>query len=214
LADRAIVFDLDGTLIDQRALYVRANQLAAAEVLAIELSEQRVLEMLATGMPLREHMALVDEGSADRLVEAFVRHYRLEREELVRPFPGVPELLESLRASGNAIAIVTSKLRDDAVAELLVARIDSQIDVLIAFEDTEEHKPHPGPILTALESLNVGTGIGVGDLPTDVVSAKAAGLQAIGVSWGFGTPETLLSAGAECVCDTVAALAIELEYRS
>lgn len=69
MADRAIVFDLDGTLVDLRAAYVRAHQLAAVEVLAIELSEKRVLDLMATGMPIRAHMALLDEGSVDRLVE-------------------------------------------------------------------------------------------------------------------------------------------------
>lgn len=89
--------------------------------------------------------------------------------------------------------------------------IDRQIDVLIAFEDTVEHKPHLSPILKALGSLSATLGIGVGDLPTDMASAKAAGLQAIGVSWGYGTPEALLSAGAVCVCDTVSALAAVLD---
>jgi Haloacid dehalogenase-like hydrolase len=140
---------------------------AAAEVLAIELSENRGLDLMATGMPIRAHMARLDEGSADRLVEVFVRHYRLEREGRARPFPGVLELLQSLRASGNAIAIVTSKLRDDARAELLVTGIDTQIDLLLAFEDTVEHKPHPSPILKALDSLGATQGIGVGDLPTE-----------------------------------------------
>jgi phosphoglycolate phosphatase-like HAD superfamily hydrolase len=94
LAERAITFDLDGTLIDLRDVYVRAHQLAAAEVLAMELEEERVLELMGTGMPIRQHMALLDENSADRLVEVFVELYRVEREGLARPFPGVVELLE------------------------------------------------------------------------------------------------------------------------
>ncbi len=179
-----------------RAAYVRAHQLAAAEVLGIELGERRVLDLMATGMPIRAHMAVLDENSADRLVEVFVRHYRLEREGRARPFPGVTELLESVRASGNAIAIVTSKLRDDARSELLVTGLDRQIDVLIAFEDTEVHKPDPGPMLKALGSISPTKGIGVGGLPTDVASAKAAGLQAIGV--GLGIWDTRGSARRRC----------------
>jgi phosphoglycolate phosphatase-like HAD superfamily hydrolase len=95
-----------------------------------------------------------------------------------------------------------------------VTGLDRQIDVLIAFEDTAEHKPHPSPMLKALGSLSPTKGIGVGGLPTDVASVRAAGLEAIGVSWGYGTPEALLSAGAACVCDTVATLASEIECRS
>lgn len=119
-------------------------------------------------------------------------------------------LLEDLRASGDPIAIVTSKLRDDARAELLVTGIDRLVDVLITFEDTAEHKPHPAPVLGALTALGATLGVGVGDLPTDIFSAKAAGLDAVGVSWGYGTTESLLRAGASRVCDTLPALATQL----
>lgn len=112
MAEKAITFDLDGTLLDLRAVYVRAHQLAAAEVLEMELEEERVLELMGTGMPIRQHMALLDENSADR----------------------------------TPVAVVTSKLRDDALAELAVTALDAQIDALVAFEDTSKHKPHPDPI--------------------------------------------------------------------
>jgi pyrophosphatase PpaX len=109
---------------------------------------------------------------------------------------------------------VTSKLRDDALAELAVTALDAQIDALVAFEDTSKHKPYPDPNLKALAALNANAGIGVSDLPTDLASARAAGLEAIGVSWGYGTATALLNAGAACVCDTVAALAREIERRT
>jgi phosphoglycolate phosphatase-like HAD superfamily hydrolase len=75
----AVTFDLDGTLVDLRSVYVRANQVAALEVLGRKLEEARVLELMETGMPIRAHMALLDEPYADRLVDVFVEHYRETR---------------------------------------------------------------------------------------------------------------------------------------
>ena len=72
LGDKAVTFDLDGTLVDLRAAYVRAHQQAAREVLELELVEERVLELMRTGLPIRAHMELLDELAADRLVAVFV----------------------------------------------------------------------------------------------------------------------------------------------
>ena len=208
---RAIVFDLDGTLVDMRALYLRANQLATKDVLGIELSEDEVHELMATGLPLHAAMRSIDENSVDRLVDVFVRHYRRERANLLRAFPGMTELLTTLRSQGHLIAVVTSKLRDEARADLLATAMDGRVDVLVAFEDSTEHKPHPGPIIQALDALRATQGVGVGDLPTDITAAREAGLSAVGVSWGYGSTEALLDAGADCVCDSAHGLGLALD---
>lgn len=208
---QAILFDLDGTLVDMRALYLRANQLATKDVLGIELSEDDVHALMATGLPLHAAMRSLDENSADRLVDVFVRHYRRERANLVRVFPGMIELLTTLRSQGHSIAVVTSKLRDEARADLLATAMDGLVDVLVAFEDSTEHKPHPRPLIQALDALRATQGVVVGDLPTDITSARAAGLSAIGVSWGYGSTEALLDAGAECVCDSARDLELQLD---
>jgi pyrophosphatase PpaX len=183
-----------------RAVYVRAHQLAAREVLALELEEARILELMATGSPIRAHMARLDEAAADVLVDVFVDHYRREREGLARVFPGMEALLRDLRGGGIAVGVVTSKLRDDTLSELEATGL--HVDVVIAFEDTDEHKPAAGPHLEALRRLGAEGGVGVGDLPSDVRSARAAGLTALAVSWGYGDRAALRDAGAELVCDS------------
>jgi hypothetical protein len=85
---------------------------------------------------------------------------------------------------------------------LLEAGLVECVDVVVAFEDTDEHKPAARPQREALRHLRARAGVGVGDLPSDVASARAAGLAAIGVSWGYGTRGALLEAGAERVCDS------------
>jgi pyrophosphatase PpaX len=187
--------------------------LAAREVLALELEESRVLELMATGSPIRTHMALLDEAAADLLVEVFVARYRQEREGLARAFPGVPRLLQHLRNRGVPVAVVTSQLREDAVTELAATGLDRWIELVIAFEDTDEHKPAAAPQFAALRSLGVDEGIGIGDLPSDIESALAAGLRAVAVAWGYGNVAALRAAGAERVCATPADLIEALEQR-
>jgi pyrophosphatase PpaX len=208
---QAVLFDLDGTLVDLRSVYIRAHQLAAREVLALELEEARIVELMATGSPIRSHMARLDEPAADVLVESFVVHYRREREGLARVFPGMGGLLRRLRSRGIPVAVVTSKLREDTLAELAGTGLDESVEVVIAFEDTEEHKPAPAPHLEALCRLGASGGVGVGDLPGDVLSARAAGLSALAVAWGYGDPAALRAAGAERVCETALELGTALE---
>ena len=177
----------------------------------MELEEARILALMATGKPIRAHMAALDETAGDRLVDVFVERYREVRQGAARPFPGVTRLLRRLRARGMPIAVVTSKLREDAVAELASTGLDRLVDTVIAFEDTDEHKPDAAPHLAALRRLGARGGVGVGDLPTDIQSAQAAGLRTLGVAWGYSSANVLLAAGADRVCKTAAELADALD---
>lgn len=210
MISRAVTFDLDGTLVDLRSVYVRAHQIAVREVLDRDIHEAQVLRLMETGAPIRTHMALLDEAAADLLVDAFVVSYRLERAGLVRTFPGVPQLVARIRDAGVPVAVVTSKLRMDALAELEASGLLEAVDAVVAFEDTESHKPGPAPHVAALRAVDASAGVGVGDLPSDVASARAAGLVAIGVCWGYGSGSALLAAGATRACETAEELEVEL----
>jgi phosphoglycolate phosphatase-like HAD superfamily hydrolase len=182
-------------------------------VLALELEESQILQLMAIGSPIRTHMAHLDEAAADLLVDVFVARYRQEREGLAQAFPGVRRLLQHLRNRGVPVAVVTSKLREDAVTELAATGLDGWIELVIAFEDSDEHKPAAAPQFAALRSLGVDEGIGVGDLPSDIESARAAGLRALAVAWGYGNVAALRAAGAERVCATPTDLTEALEER-
>jgi pyrophosphatase PpaX len=122
-------------------------------------------------------------------VEELVRVYRVHNEPLhdtIAIFEAIDVVLDDLRARGHRLGIVTAKRR--ATVDLAFDRIPIEhlFETVVGGDETTEHKPHPAPLLLALERLGASPADAayVGDSPFDMQAAKAAGLRAIGVSWG------------------------------
>jgi pyrophosphatase PpaX len=110
-------------------------------------------------------------------------------------FPGVLELLATLREEGHLLGIVTAKrLRTVALAFDRFPAL-REMDVVIGAEDTERHKPEPDPLLEALRRLGAepSGAAYVGDSPFDIRAAKAAGMFSIAVGWGGIHPDERLA---------------------
>jgi pyrophosphatase PpaX len=178
----------------------------------MRVDEARIVGLMGSGMTLPERMASIEPAAAVELSNAFLERYRRERGRVV-PYPGMPDLLARLERRGVRVAIVSSKHREDVLTELAASGLDRYVDAVVAYEDTPEHKPSPAPNLEAMRILEAAFGVGVGDAPTDMLSIRAAGLAALGVSWGFGDVESLLRSGAESVCGTVRELGEALDER-
>jgi pyrophosphatase PpaX len=111
-------------------------------------------------------------------------------------------VLDELRAEGRRLAIVTAKRRKTVDLAFAVLPLERYFDAVVTSESTARHKPHPDPVLVALELLGSRPeeAAFVGDSPYDVGAAKAAGVFAVAVSWGRIHPEErLLAAGADIV---------------
>jgi len=128
----------------------------------------------------------------------------------VKPFPvGTPaphELPARLKASGHAVAVVTSSPR--WYAEALIRQFNIQADTLVAWDDTEQHKPDPAPILRALEQLGIepNNACHIGDATIDVQASYHAGVPSIGAGWGVLNCEELSSAAPDVLLLTPSAL--------
>jgi pyrophosphatase PpaX len=145
------------------------------------------------GIPLLTQMRTLDETRADALVTAYRAFNHRMHDELLRSYDGLLELCVRLREEGAALGVVTSKsLR---VVEMAFALIDfgPLLDVVVTADQTELHKPRPEPILEALRRLGRDTtgACYVGDSPYDLQAANAAGVAAIGVSWGAFSEDEL-----------------------
>jgi len=182
-----VLFDLDGTVLDTVELIRASHAHAVREVLGIELPDEEL--MAGIGTPLREQMEVFSPERADELFLVYRTWNHANTARLIERYPGVDEVLVELEQEGARLGIVTSKMLD--AVELAFAALPPPIvwDVVITTEDTPLHKPHPAPLLAALERVG-GTpaeAVYVGDSPFDLQAARAAGTAAIGVTWGaFG----------------------------
>lgn len=188
---RAVIFDLDGTLIDSIELIVRSYEHAVLEHGLPSPGRSEWLRWLGT--PLKHQFSLLVGECEDQeaRVEALIRTYRAwnlaHHDELVKPYRGVTEAVARLAADGRTMGIVTSKMRASAQRGMLHVGLDPQwFQCVVGLEDTTRHKPDPAPLLLALEQLGVAPehAIYVGDSPHDAACAQAAGATAIAVRWG------------------------------
>lgn len=197
----AVIFDLDGTLVNSIDLIVASFQHAFAEVAGLEVSRAEALAWI--GQPLRGVLQDRDPARADALFASYQAHNRAHAAAMIRPFPGVLELVEGLRSSDVAVAVATSKGRESATLALSLVGLDSEISILVALEDSARHKPFADPLLVAVDRVgaSVERSCYVGDARVDVAAAKAAGMASVAVTYGAGTPEELV--GADHLVDSV-----------
>ncbi len=194
---RAALFDFDGTLVDTTELIYQSMRHATGEVLGRDDLPREVL-LANVGQPLPRQMELLDAERAEALLESYRLHNNEHHDSLIGEFPGVEGSLARLRSAGVQIAVVTSKRRPSV--EMALKRfpgLGGVVDRFVTMEDTEEHKPRPGPLLKGLELLGGvprDEAAYVGDSPFDVEAAKAAGVTSVAVSWGAFSEDTLRSA--------------------
>lgn len=191
----ALLFDLDGTLIDSIGLLLECMQFAFTG----RERAPTVAEWVAgIGTPLRTQLAAWCSDEHD--VEAMVGRYRdyqdLHLERLTTPFPMVVETLQWARAEGYSTAIVTSKGKGMTKRSLDHVGLGSSFDAIVTFEETSRHKPLPDPVWLALERLGASANhaLFVGDSPHDMHAGRAAGVKTAAALWGPFSREELAEA--------------------
>ena len=201
---RSILFDLDGTLIDTIALIRESMRHATAEVLGEPLPDEVL--MMNVGIPLKEQMHEFAPERADELLAAYREHNHRVHDDWVHEYPGVEEALETLRARGYEMGIVTSKSRPVAYRGLDLFDLGRFFSVSVCYEDVEIHKPNPHPLIVAAEKIGVPIELCayVGDSPHDMTAAVAAGCISVAATWGGFTRERVLEPGPDYVADSMA----------
>jgi len=200
-----VLFDFDGTIVDSGAIIIASFRHAARTVLRREIPDAWIAARVG-GAGLYEQMAEIAPDRVEELVATYREHNEPLHDQL-ECCVGMLDVLERLHAEGRRLGIVTAKRH--ATVELAFARLPLRdyFEIVVGSDDTERHKPHPDPILFALEKLGARPeeAAYVGDSPFDVGAARAAGVHAIGVTWGgihdmddadeiVSTPEELLAA--------------------
>lgn len=190
-AVRAIIFDLDGTLVDsaehlRTALNVMLNELDLRSIASDEIKA-----MIGDGVASLVERALIaangDSAQAAALLPRFLEIYQANPATLTRCYPGVVETLETLRLGKCRMAVVTNKPVNATKAILKALFLEEFFAVVVGGDSLKERKPHPGPLLEAARQLGLNADqlLMVGDNIHDIEAARAAGMGCIGVSYGY-----------------------------
>jgi phosphoglycolate phosphatase len=204
---RLLVLDLDGTLVDS------SRDIAAA----VDAALQRLAPGTAT-IPLERILGFVGEGArllverslehaalalpVDEVLAVYLDCYRARLLDTTRLYPGVAEALDGLGPRGPALAVLTNKPGDMSRAVLEGLGVAARFARILGAGDVPARKPDPAGLLMLLAELGIAAGQAwmVGDSATDVHTARAAGVRAAGVTWGFH-PAGLRAAGPDRILD-------------
>jgi 3-amino-5-hydroxybenzoic acid synthesis related protein len=197
----AVVFDLDGVLVDSIATTRLAFERAYAAVVGPGVAPfDEYLRHLGRRMP--ESLRLM--GLPDAMYPAF----RRESSALVaglRAYPGIQAVVRRLRADGVRLAVATGRPRARAEQVTRVAGLRGDFHAVVGSDEVANGKPAPDIVLLALDRLGVSAAeaVVVGDSPLDLRAARAAGARAVGACWGQSSRDELLAERPDAVADRV-----------
>lgn len=195
----AILFDLDGTLVDSVELTVTCFTHACRTHLGTAPSRAWIASTM--GRPLVEALEEAAPGRSAALLAAYQAHFDVHHDRLMRPYPAALALAHALHERGFPLGVVTSKRRAGAMRALDLYGLTPLLDVIITPEDTLRHKPSPDPLLEAARRLGLPPArvLYVGDSTHDLRAARAAGMPAAAVLWGAGVADDLQALEPELV---------------
>ncbi len=207
---KALLCDIDGTLVQSNWLHAEAWQIAF-RALGLELELEAVRRQIGKGgdelipvfLPWWKQSTVEEPLKAYR---KFVFQHGLRQK--VEPIPGVRPLLERVHAAGIKVAVATSSEKDDLDVLLGIAGVQDLIDEQTTSEDTKQAKPHPDIFAAVIKKLGLPPEdcIAMGDTPYDAESAGKAGIRTIGVMTGGWSRAELFDAGCVEVYESAAEL--------
>ncbi|MFZ2648554.1 MAG: phosphoglycolate phosphatase [Burkholderiaceae bacterium] len=205
---RAVLFDLDGTLIDSAPdLAGAGNEMRLARGLP-ELPLEHFRPMVGSGARGMLHRALDVEPQDDEfaaLRDEFLGRYESRMTRETRVFPDMVPVLQALRMRSLPWAIVTNKAARFSEPLVRALGLELQAQALVCGDTTPHSKPHPAPLLEAARRINVAAAecIYVGDDLRDVHAGRAAGMTTVAVAWGYlGQGDSIQEWGADHVIDS------------
>lgn len=181
-----LLFDLDGTLIDSIDLILRSYRHTMRVHRGEEPPDDIWMEGLGTPLSVQFRRWTDDEVEIRAMVETYRTYNLAHHDELVRAYDGVVEQVLRLDAGGKTLGLVTSKMRGGALKGLRLVGIEAAFDVVVGSDEVTHPKPHPEPVLLALERLGraPSDAVFIGDSRHDIECGRAAGVKTAAVLWG------------------------------
>lgn len=197
----AVIFDLDGTLIDSTDAIVRSFNHMFDTLGEPRASREAIVGSI--GHPLEEQLTFLTSLDVRTCVEVYREHYEQTAQENTTLLPGTREILEALDERGVRVGFATSKKRE--AAEMLLAHLGvlEYFAARVGPYEVTHTKPHPEPIQKAMALLGSephATAY-VGDMHFDILASRAAGVYTVGVATGYATREELASLAPDALFD-------------
>ncbi len=206
MAIKAVIFDLDGTLLDT------CNDLANSVNYALDKNgfpthnPEMFKIFTGDGTDVMITRALPesnrDAETLKKVREDYFEYYNEHSGECTRPYDGIPELLKSLKERGIMLAVTSNKI-EFMTQSVIKHYFGDTFDFVTGQSENVPPKPNPLMVFNAMKSLNVEPSecLYVGDTGVDAKTGKNAGIITVGVQWGFREREELIENGADAVID-------------
>lgn len=205
------ILDFDGTIADTRPVILNTFHRTLD---AMHLPQHTDDEIAATiGLPLVEAFPVLepmDERMAAECTATYRRIFHDVNAQIGVPmFPNVDETLRLLHSRGMILTIATSRSHQSAADFIRSFALDDIVTFIIGFEDVSHAKPHPEPVSKTLNhfGLTADDAFVVGDTHFDILMGRNAGCTTIGVTYGNGSRQSLVKAGADVIVDDFADIA-------
>lgn len=206
----AAVFDLDGTLINSLAdLASSVNRILSAGGYPPRTPDE-VRQFVGNGVRRLVERALphpVPTEELDRMFELYKKDYQQHLLDETAPYPGIVELLQTLKQSGMRLAVLSNKPHA-SVQRICEALFPGTFDLAWGDRSGVPRKPDPTAVWMALDAMDIPRekAVYIGDSETDIRTARNAGLHSIGVLWGFRDRDVLEAEQAQEICETAGEL--------
>lgn len=180
---RAVLFDVDGTLIDTAELIADALEYTCRLHLGVTHPREEYFALI--GIPAMEQMQILGGERAAEMFDTATTYYE-EQCHLEGPFPGALDMLARLHEMGIPMGLVTSKTRGELTPTLERVPLHRYVRVVVTADQTTRPKPYPDPVYLALQTLEVAAEqtLFIGDSPYDLQSGRAAGVRTGAATWG------------------------------
>lgn len=204
---KAVLYDMDGTVLDTLGDLVSAVNYTMEHFGMPRRSEKEIMGFLGNGAKNLITCA-APSGTAsekiDEMLAFYLPWYDSHCQILTAPYEGIIELMQELKALGVKQAVISNK-QDSAVKPLAAHYFPGLLESALGESETVKKKPNPDAVLAALKELGVdkSEAIYVGDSEVDVQTAINADMDCAAVSYGFRSEEELIAAGAKLICHSV-----------